>query len=120
MRICTHCKDLLSQGYINESTNEYWHEDCLPEEHRFNLSQMTESDLDESDLYYTEWMTSASWEQVTHLPYHIGTNYKELEPDTEYAIQRLCQRYFVANTATDEVEEYTLDTFQDFIDLIDL
>lgn len=120
MRICTHCKDLLSQGYINESTHEYWHEECLPEELRHQLDTMTPEELEASDLYYTEWETSASWEQTDDLAFSMAINYDDLEPDTEYVIQRVEHVYIVADTATDNVTEYTLDTFQDFIDLIDL
>lgn len=120
MRICTHCKDLIAQGYVNESTNEYWHEECLPEELHHRLDAMTTEELDESDLYYTEWMTSASWEQTNDLAYSMAINYDDLEPDTDYAIQRINETYFVVDTATDIATTYTLDTFQDFIDLIDL
>ena len=120
MRICTHCKDLLSQGYINESTNEYWHEECLPEELRHQLDAMTEEELDESDLYYTEWMTSASWEQTDDLALEIATDGRNLEPDVEYAIQRMDNVYMVYNLHTEKLSAYHADQFQDFIDLIDL
>lgn len=118
MRICTHCKDLLSQGYINESTSEYWHEDCLPEELRHRLDAMTPEELDESDIYYTEWESKLDWEQVEDIPYLLAIDHVE----TDLLIQRIetpnliLHRYAIYNATNEKYRIYTQDELELFIE----
>lgn len=92
MRLCSNCQTLVWEGYYNEMSGDYWHEQCAPASLIQELNQMTEEELDESGVYYSEWELK---EEEGHLfdeiaqhvsslsdEYNTNTYFKELKDST--------------------------------------